>query len=79
MGYTYKTEAAVRRAFWSTCNCSKKKITDYSGNGKMYPTDTRCAFTDFIDYLYKSSEISMQLANRVTLGDGYQERRGSNA
>jgi hypothetical protein len=65
--YTYKTEAQVRKAFWATSNCSKKKITDYSGNGKMYPIDTRCAWTDFIDCLSKSDEISRELAYRVTL------------
>ena len=44
-----------------------RRIKDYSGNGKMHNTDTRCAFADFVDYLSKDGAISEELAARVTL------------
>ncbi len=63
-----KTIADVRRAFWEAHpTMPRKKITDYSGAGKVYPTDTRCAFVDFVDYLARDGQISDSLANRVTL------------
>jgi len=64
----YTTQAQVRRAFrLDNPNLNFKKITHYSGNGKMYVTDTRCAFTDYIDMLYRNGEISQDLAFKVTL------------
>ncbi len=66
--YRLTTEKAVRREFWDTHpQAVKRKITDYSGNGKMHVTDTRCAFTDFVDMLSKDGSISQELAQRVTL------------
>jgi len=44
-----------------------RKIRDYSGNGRMHNTDTRCAFVDYVDMLARSGEISESLAQRVTL------------
>lgn len=41
---------------------------NYAGTGKMYQTDVRCAFVDFIDHLERSNQISTELARRVTLG-----------
>ena len=65
---TYTTQREVRRAFWETHqNLPRRKIKNYSGNGTMYPTDTRCAFTDFVDALSKNGDISQELAQRVTL------------
>lgn len=69
------TQKQVRKAFWdawrrgefSGLNVTPKRITNYSGNGKMHNTDTRVAFSDFVDSLSKSGEISQELANRVTL------------
>lgn len=62
------TQKQVRKWFWESFpNLPRRKITNYSGNGKMYPTDTRCAFSDYVDYLSKSGEISQELAQRVTL------------
>ena len=64
----------LRRAFWEAhtpspagLNVTRKRITNYAGNGKMHNTDTRCAFCDFVDSLSKSGEISSELAYRVTL------------
>lgn len=64
------TQIQVRAAFWTSYpELSRKKIKHYSGTGKMYTTDTRCAFVDFVDYLRKSGIISEALAARATLGD----------
>lgn len=68
MPYDYTTQREVRRAFWEAHpTLPRRRITNYSGNGKMYPTGTRCAFADFIDQLSKSNQISQELAGRVTL------------
>lgn len=62
------TSREVRRAFWRDHpRLSRRKITDYSGTGKMYTTDTRCAFVDYVDALSKSGLVSEAVANRVTL------------
>lgn len=67
----YTTQKEVRAAFWDSCEgiagVSRRKIKDYSSKGKMYNTDTRCAFCDFVDSLARSGEISDKLADRVTL------------
>jgi hypothetical protein len=58
----------IRAAFWQAHpTADRKRITDYTGNGKMYTTDTRCAFVDFLDSLSRSGQISEALANRATL------------
>ena len=57
------TQAEVRAAFWDTfCVVKPKRLP----NGD-YPTDTRCAFVDFVDYLAREGTISEALAQRVTL------------
>lgn len=65
------TQRDLRREFWQQhCGLpgiSRRKIINYSGNGRMYNTDTRCAFVDWIDALSKSGEISDELAQRATL------------
>lgn len=62
------TQREVRRAFWEQHpTLQRRKITNYSGNGKMHVTDTRCAFCDFVDYLSRDGQISQELAQRVTL------------
>lgn len=61
---------AVRAAFWRDHpGLSRKKIPNYSGNGTMYVTDTRVAFTDYVDMLSRDGRISQRLAQSVTLGD----------
>jgi hypothetical protein len=65
---TYTTQAEIRAAFWKTFpKLPREKITNYSGNGKMHCTDTRCAFADWVDFLSRSGEISQKLAQNVTL------------
>jgi hypothetical protein len=65
------TQAQIRAAFWrdhkGLAGITRRKITDYSGNGKMHNTDTRCAFVDYVDQLSKAGAISADLADRVTL------------
>lgn len=66
--YTFTTQRQVRSAFWKAHpTLQRKRIPNYSGNGTMHVTDTRCAFTDWIDSLSKNGEISQDLAQRVTL------------
>jgi hypothetical protein len=75
MKYRLTTQRQIRAAFWDAArrgqfgrlNVTPKRITNYSGNGKMHNTDTRCAFVDFVDSLSKNGSISSELANRVTL------------
>lgn len=67
----YTTQREVRRAFWreykGIAGITPRRITNYSGNGKMHNTDTRCAFADYVDYLSKANMIEQDLAQRVTL------------
>lgn len=58
----------IRAAFWQAHpEANRKRIRDHAGTGKMYTTNTRCAFIDFIDHLSRSGQISEALANRATL------------
>jgi hypothetical protein len=71
----YTTKKQVRQAFWQAwreglfrgLHVTPRRITNYSGNGKMHNTDTRCAFVDFVDGLSKNGELAEGLADRVTL------------
>lgn len=64
----YTTQRELRRAFWEAHpDLPRRKIRNYSGHGTMYPTDTRCAWCDWIDSLQKSGLISAALADRATL------------
>lgn len=66
--YTYTTQQALRAAFWQQHpHLSRKKIKDYSGNGRMHTTDTRCAFVAWLDNLNRNGEVSQALAQRATL------------
>lgn len=68
MKYRITTQRALRREFWQTFPAlSRRRITNYSGNGKMHMTDTRCAWVDWIDALSKGGDISQELAQRATL------------
>ena len=62
------TQKALRKLFWQEHpNLRRKKIRNYSGNGTMHVTDTRCAWCDWLDYMSKSNQISQELAGRATL------------
>lgn len=62
------TQRALRKEFWATFpDLPRKKITNYSGNGTMYRTDTRVTFCDWKDVLSKNGEITQRLAQTATL------------
>lgn len=67
---TMTTQAQVRAAFWcdheNVPGITRRKIKNYSGNGTMHNTDTRCAFVDYVDMLSRNGDISQALAERVT-------------
>lgn len=71
----FTTQKQVRAAFWECArngdfaplDVTPRKIRNYSGNGTMHNTDTRCTFNDWVDALSKNGEISQSLAQRVTL------------
>lgn len=66
--YAYTTQQALRAAFWQQHpHLSRKNLKDYSGNGRMYTTDTRCAFVGWLDSLKRNGEVSQALAQRATL------------
>jgi hypothetical protein len=66
--YPIKSQKEIRRLFWQEHpNADRRKITDYSGKGKMYKTDTRVLFSNFIDTLLTSDQISPKLAQKSTL------------
>jgi hypothetical protein len=75
MVYQITTQRDLRRAFWSDMdqyadkrmNITRRRITNYSGNGKMHNTDTRCAWCDWVDHMSRSNQISQELAQRATL------------
>jgi hypothetical protein len=55
-------------AFWrDNPRLDRRKIPNYSGNGKMYRTDTRCAFADYVDAASRDGRISQRVAQTVTL------------
>ena len=62
------TQKELRRAFWQQHpTLQRRKITNYSGNGKMHVTDTRCAWCDWLDAMSRNNEITQDLAERATL------------
>mgnify|MGYP001603775092 CR=1 FL=1 len=62
------TQKEVRSLFWMMFpDLPRRWITDYRGTGKMYTTDTRCAFVDFVDGLQKDGVLAEGLADRGTL------------
>lgn len=66
--YTITNQQDLRKAFWADHpQLDRKKIPNYSGNGTMYKTDTRCAWCDWLDSLSKDGIISQELAQRALL------------
>ena len=62
------TQKALRHLFWiEHPTLERRKITNYSGNGKMHVTDTRVAWCDWIDFMSKDGQILQELAQRATL------------
>jgi hypothetical protein len=68
MNRPFTTQRQVRAAFWKAHpEAERKKIPNHAGNGTMHVTDTRCAFSDYVDQLSRMGQISQALAERVTL------------
>ncbi len=66
--YQITNQVQIRKLFWENYpNMPRKQIKNHAGTGRMYCTDTRCAFVDFVDYLSKDGQISEALASRATL------------
>ena len=66
---TYTTQKQIRAAFWEAHPHLPRRRTRYGWKTAplVYPTDTRCAFVDFVDHLEKSGQIAPDLADRATL------------
>lgn len=67
---TYTTQKQIRAAFWEShpdheAHARKWQIKTATHN--RHNTDTRTAFTDFIDSLHRDGQISEKLAFRATL------------
>lgn len=68
MRYEITTQRELRRLFWlEHPNLPRRKIRNYSGNGTMHVTDTRCAWCDWLDHMSRSGAISEDLASRAEL------------
>jgi hypothetical protein len=68
MQHEITTQKELRRRFWQdNPQADRKKITDYTGKGKMHTTDTRCAWCDYVDSMSRAGIISEALADRATL------------
>lgn len=62
------TQRQLRKLFWLTHpQLSRVRIPAHDGNGTMYTTDARCAWGEWVDYMYRAGEISERLAMRATL------------
>jgi hypothetical protein len=57
----YTTQKQIRSAFYAEHPTAKRKPQN------QQPTDTRCAFVDWLDSLHRAGLISDSLANRATL------------
>lgn len=65
---TITTQRELRRVFWAQHpGLPRRRILNYSGNGTMYPTDTRVAFVEWLDAMQKAGEVNQALAERATL------------
>lgn len=61
----YANQTAIRAAFWEAHPQFKRRGAKVRQNS--YPCDVRTAFVDFVDSLEKSGDLSIGLAERVTL------------
>lgn len=64
------TQKELRAVFWANLpdhltGGDRVRVTGKTQN--QYPTDTRMAWCDFVEYMRISGQISAALANRVTL------------
>lgn len=62
------TQKELRAAFWRDHrHLSRRLIPDYSGQGLMHCTDTRVAWSDWLDSMQRGGQISEGLDDRATL------------
>ncbi len=61
------TQREIRDAFWLVNYVEGKPRKFYGKSQNELPTDIRCAFVEFVDYLAREGTISESLASRVTL------------
>jgi hypothetical protein len=62
------TQKALRAAFWrDNPGLSRRMIPAYSGKGRMYCTDIRVAWCDYVESQARAGVISEALADRATL------------
>lgn len=65
------TQKELRAAFWrDNPDASRRMIPAFSGSGRMFCTDTRVAWCDYVDHAQRSGLISEALADRATLQPG---------
>lgn len=65
---TLTNQRELRRVFWETFpTLPRRKVTHYSGRGKMYVTDVRVTWGDWKDALSRDGVITQDLAQRATL------------
>lgn len=66
--YRITNQKDLRKEFWrQNPGLDRRKIPNFSGNGRMHVTDTRVAWCDWLDAMSKNGEISQELAQRATL------------
>lgn len=71
MAHTYTTQKELRAAFWQAHPAADRRmIKNHAGTGRMYCTDTRVAWCDWLAALQKDGAISEGLADRATLQPG---------
>lgn len=61
------TQKQIRAAFWAAHPNASRRLISYGPHTKVYTTDTRTAFVNFIDRLVRDGTITEALANRATL------------
>jgi len=64
------TQKELRKQFWQQhpelTGRMRTRCVSY-GDTKTFPTDTRCAFVDWLDQLHRNNEVASDLASRATL------------
>lgn len=73
LSLTRPNYATIRRMFWESHPQFKRRMVRvHNGYYRFatqneYNTDTRCAWVDFVDSLYRNGEITQEQAGDVTL------------
>ena len=62
-GYTITSERELRRAFWR----DNPHLQRRKGKQNDQPTDTRCAWVDWVDAQARGGSVSERIAQNATL------------